>query len=129
MGEGTAGYPWRGAGRLPRTRDCAPGFGRRSGAVGCFARAFRADASWIDEIDWPAAGEHPAQWADEDYGKVWSRRIWLSSGLEVEMSFAPLGWAVVSPLDTGTRRVISDGCRILHDPDGFLERLCVAVRQ
>ena len=29
----------------------------------------------------------------------------------------------------GTRHVMSNGCRILHDPQGMLRRLCSAVRQ
>src|ERR1700737_3160444 len=67
-------------------------------------------------------------WGDEDYGAVWSRRVWLSSGVEVEISFAPVAWASIAPLDAGTRWVISDGCRILHDPAGSLERLYEAVQ-
>lgn len=89
---------------------------------------FRAEESWVGDIDWSAEGTHPATWRDEDYGNVWSRRIWLSSGAELEISFAPLSWADINPLDAGTRRVISGGCRILHDPDRFLERLCREVK-
>ena len=48
-------------------------------------------------------------------------RVLLSSGADVEISFAPVSWASIAPLDAGTRRVITDGCRILHDPAGFLE--------
>jgi ribosomal protein S18 acetylase RimI-like enzyme len=90
---------------------------------------FRADGSWIAAIDWPAAGVKVANWADEDYGAVWSRRVWLSSGTEIEISFAPVAWASIAPLDAGTRRVISDGCRILHDPAGSLGRLYEAVQR
>ena len=39
------------------------------------------------------------------------------------VSFALVAWASIATLDAGTRRVITDGCRILHDPAGFLERL------
>ena len=90
--------------------------------------AFRTDGSWIDAIDWPSAGVKVANWGDEDYGELWSRRVWLSSGAEVEISFAPVAWASIAPLDAGTRRVISDGCRILHDPAGSLGRLYEAVQ-
>jgi predicted nucleotidyltransferase len=91
------------------------------------SEAFRADESWVCDIDW-SVGARPVTWRDEDYGNVWSRRIWLSSGAELEISFAPLSWADVNPLDAGTRRVISDGCRILHDPDRCLDRLCRAIK-
>ena len=84
--------------------------------------AFRADATWVDQIDWQSIGTHPQTWADEDYGVAWSRRIWLDRG-EVELTFAGLSWADVNPVDAGTRQVIAGGCRILHDPDGLLARL------
>ena len=91
--------------------------------------AFRADGSWIEAIDWSGAGVEVAHWADEDYGAVWSRRVRLSSGAEVEISFAPLSWASIAPLDAGTRRVVSDGCRILYDPAGLLGCLHEAVQR
>ena len=90
--------------------------------------AFRADGSWIEAIDWSAAGVKVTNWGDEDYGAVWSRRVWLSSGAEAEIGFAPIAWASIVPLDAGTRRVILDGCRILHDPAGSFEHLYEAVQ-
>ena len=84
---------------------------------------FRTDQSWIRAIDWASVGADHLEWRDEDYGNVWSRRIWLVPRLELEVSFAPLSWASTEPLDKGTRRVISDGCQILYDRDSFLERL------
>jgi putative acetyltransferase len=89
--------------------------------------AIRTEASWVESIDWSAIGAHVVSWRDEDYGILWSRRIWLAAGLEVEFGFAPLCWACPAPPDAGTQRVIWDGCRILHDPDGFFERLVMAV--
>ncbi|MGH7093607.1 MAG: nucleotidyltransferase domain-containing protein [Stellaceae bacterium] len=88
---------------------------------------FRGDSSWVDTIEWSLAGGRVATWSDEDYGVVWSRRVRLASGPEVEISFAPLSWADITPVDIGTRRVVSDGCRVLYDPDGSLDRLCTAV--
>ena len=91
---------------------------------------FRADIGWLRAIDWNALNVRPLKWEDEDYGALWSRRIWLGpNGVEVEIGFASVSWANVNPLDSGTRHVISDGCRILHDPKGMLRRLCSAVRQ
>jgi hypothetical protein len=91
-------------------------------------RGFRADTTWIEQIDWQALDRRPQKWQDEDYGVAWSRRIWLAAGsVQVELTFAPLSWANVDPPDAGTRQVISGGCRILHDPDGLLVRLGAAV--
>jgi uncharacterized protein len=89
---------------------------------------FRADPSWLKSVDWSAVPTRVRRWEDEDYGAVWSRRIWLEPDFELEMSFAPLVWTSVSPLDPGTRRVVADGCHILHDPAGVLDRLCTAVK-
>jgi uncharacterized protein len=90
--------------------------------------AFRADTAWLDAIDWNAVGARPVKWQDEDYGVLWSRRVWLKHGKgEVEFGFAPSSWADVNPLDQGTRRVIADRCRILYDPMKLLSRLCDAV--
>lgn len=87
---------------------------------------FRADTAWMEAIAWAStAGD--LQWRDEDYGVVWSRRILLGSGPELEISFAPLAWAAIAPLDAGARRVVSDGCRVLYDPDLCLERLVQAA--
>lgn len=84
-------------------------------------------AAWLATIDWSRAGVHPTRWVDEEYGVVWCRRIWLKPDFELELGFAPLSWAEVSSVDEGTKRVVSDGCRVLYDPDGLLKRLTLAV--
>jgi len=90
--------------------------------------SFRADTNWVVQIDWHAAGTRPQKWQDEEYGAAWSRRLWLADcRWLVELTFASLTWTNADPLDAGTRRVISDGCRILHDPDGLVARLCKAI--
>ena len=58
---------------------------------------------------------------------MWCRRIWLEPSFELEVAFAPLSWAEVWPIDKGTERVVSDGCRVLYDPDGLFKRLMLAV--
>ena len=89
---------------------------------------FRRDTEWINAIGWEACGASPANWQDEEYGKLWSRRIWLEpSQDELEMGFALPSWADVHPLDLGSRQVVADGCRVLHDPKGLLARLCAAM--
>ncbi len=89
---------------------------------------FRAETSWLDAIGWRGADSRPLKWQDEGYGVLWSRRLWLEQGrFEVEIGFARPAWAEANPLDPGTQRVVADGCRILHDPDRLLARLCAAV--
>jgi Nucleotidyltransferase domain len=81
------------------------------------------DTAWLLSVGWSHAGVQLTKWADEEYGAVWSRRAWFNPECELELTFAPLSWADVSPVDQGTARVVSSGCRILHDPDGLLKRL------
>ena len=91
-------------------------------------RAFRDETAWLDTIGWNAVGARPQKWQDEDYGELWSRRLWLEKNHgEIEFGFASPSWADVNPLNPGTRSVIAGGCRILHDPRKILSRLCAAV--
>ena len=85
------------------------------------------DAAWLTNLAPSRTTMHLTKWADEEYGAVWSRRAWFEPECEVEFSFAPLSWAEASPVDPGTARVVSDGCRILYDPDGLLQRLISAI--
>ena len=86
--------------------------------------AYREDSNWPAELNLPIAG-----WGDETYGLAWSRRLELLGGGTVELTFAPLGWAEVAPVDAGTARVIGDGCQILYDPDGRLARLVAKLKR
>jgi uncharacterized protein len=90
--------------------------------------ALRADTTWVRQIDWHAIDTRPLRWQDEEYGAAWSRRVCLPDRrVLVEFTFASLNWANTDLPDAGTRRVISDGCRILYDPDELLSRLCEAI--
>ena len=85
---------------------------------------FRRHTGWVKAIEWSGCGSSPANWQDEDCGQLWSRRLWLEPSLrELDMGFALPSWADIQPLDPGTRQVIADGCRLLHDPKGLLARL------
>jgi hypothetical protein len=50
-------------------------------------------------------------------------RIARASGLEIEVGVTATAWANLDPVDPGTRRVVTDGMRILHDPAGILAAL------
>jgi uncharacterized protein len=62
------------------------------------------------------------------WGPISERRYVTASGLEVEIGIGTPDWAGVDPVDPGTRRVVSDGARSLHDPTGLLGRLLRACR-
>jgi len=57
------------------------------------------------------------------WGVLTEYRYALADGLELDVGVAPMSWASVDPLDPGTARVVRDGLRILHDPDGLLGAL------
>ncbi len=54
------------------------------------------------------------------------RRLIMPSGLEVEVAVGRPSWAATAPVERGTRRVVNDGMRVLHDPQGLLARLQAA---
>ena len=83
------------------------------------AEGYLADDAWFRQLRPGCRLIRSATW-----GPVQERRYRLTSGLHVEFGFAPLSWARV-PLDAGTRRVLGDGHRILHDPH---DQLAGAVR-
>ena len=60
------------------------------------------------------------------FGPVREQRYRLRSGLLAEIDLAPTAWADV-PLDAGTRRVLGDGHRILHDAHTILARTAAAL--
>jgi predicted nucleotidyltransferase len=57
----------------------------------------------------------------ENYGKLVSVRVWYADGRQVEYGIADESWAAV-PLDEGTRRVITDGMRVLFEREPLLRR-------
>ena len=58
-----------------------------------------------------------------EWGSRTGRRVALPGGLDVDFLVALPDWAAVDPIDAGTRKVASEGMRILHDPDGLLAAL------
>lgn len=80
-----------------------------------------ASDGWFQQLSHRARLVRVARW-----GPVREQRYRLSSGLLVEIDLAPISWADV-PLDGGTRRVLGDGHRILHDPHGTLTQAAGAL--
>jgi predicted nucleotidyltransferase len=85
--------------------------------------------SYVRRVDWLADVGGVRVVRTVDWGGVTERRFVLPSGLEVELDVGPPTWASIDPLDPGTRRVVSDGMRVLHDPDGLLARLLANVHR
>jgi predicted nucleotidyltransferase len=81
-----------------------------------------SDNAWADEL---ALGELIRT---RSWGPVSERRFATASGLEVEINIGSPDWAQTNPVDPGTRRVVTDGARPLHDPDAVLASLIRACR-
>ncbi|KAA5830704.1 nucleotidyltransferase domain-containing protein [Saccharopolyspora hirsuta] len=66
----------------------------------------------------------------EQWGPVAERRLrHAATGLVVELNITTPVWAATDPeVDSGTRRVVGDGIRVLRDPEGLLARLIDVVR-
>jgi predicted nucleotidyltransferase len=82
-----------------------------------------ADDGWICE----ALGRPVTVVRRQAWGAVTERRARLASGLQVEFGLATPAWASTDPVDTGTARVVRDGCVAVVDRDGLLARLTAAV--
>jgi predicted nucleotidyltransferase len=89
---------------------------------------FRQDDKWLNEIQWAVVDAEIDDWKDRDYGVIWSRYVYLDNETEIEFGFGFLSWASVNPVDAGTSRVVSDGCRILYDPEELLSKLITKVK-
>ena len=81
-----------------------------------------ADSAWADAL---AIGELIRT---QSWGPITEQRFATISGLEVEIDIGCPDWASVNPLDPGTRRVVTDGARILHDPTRILATLLRACQ-
>ncbi|PPK98692.1 nucleotidyltransferase-like protein [Kineococcus xinjiangensis] len=75
-----------------------------------------ADGEWFERLRPGSRLIRSAAW-----GPLLERRYRLRSGLQVEVGLVSSSWAQL-PLDPGTRRVLGDGHRVLHDPRGLLAR-------
>lgn len=83
-------------------------------------------SDYIEREDWLSEVGAVRVIQTVDWGAITERRFALASGLEVELGVGSPSWASLDPLDAGTRRVASDGMRVLYDPDGLMSALAAA---
>jgi arginyl-tRNA--protein-N-Asp/Glu arginylyltransferase/predicted nucleotidyltransferase len=63
----------------------------------------------------------------EDFGSGKTLRAFYKNGDVFEFNFVPPSWAETAPVNEAARRFVEDGMKILHDPQGILEKLQKAV--
>jgi uncharacterized protein len=110
--------------------------------VGSHARGMARPDSDIDVIvivDDPVRYLETSAWlecfgqlrsiSNEDWGLLQSRRVHYVDGTEVEFGITVRSWASTDPVDPGTRDVVSDGMRILHDQETLLQSLLTKLQQ
>ena len=106
--------------------------------VGSWARGEASEGSDVDLVllvDQPDAYLNDDTWIGElgasalrtkSWGVLTERRLVLPSGLEIDLGIAAASWAT-APVDAGTRRVVTDGIRVVLDPYGLLANLLAAI--
>lgn len=107
--------------------------------VGSYARGTPTDQSDIDLVMLTTNPDEYIQqdnWVDElhigdpivtkDWGAITERRLRRGDGLEIEVGIGIPEWASLDPIDPGTRKVVTDGLRPLHDPDDLLLHIVTA---
>jgi len=72
----------------------------------------------LEETSWVRQFGSPSSVSSEDWGDVTSVRVRYPD-CEVEFGLAGAAWAS-DPADPGVGRVVRQGIRILHDPEGIL---------
>ncbi len=80
------------------------------------------DRSWVYELGANAQVQEDI----EDYGLVQSIRV-LYGAIEAEFGITEEAWAD-PPIDRETACVICNGLRVLHDPEGRLDRAIILAR-
>ena len=87
---------------------------------------YRTDQSWLRELKLPSPYRVVFNRV-ADYGAAWSCHVLLEPHAKLELTFCEVSWASTSPIDEGTRRVVTDGLRVICDTDGHLSRLISAI--
>jgi hypothetical protein len=87
--------------------------------------ALSRSSAWAGQ----AVGEGATLVRQRDWGPMLTElRLRRASGLEIEIGLADRAWAGTDPVDTGSARVVNDGCIVLYDPHRLLATLVEAAR-
>jgi hypothetical protein len=87
----------------------------------------RSPGDLVEDTSWVACAGMPSAVDIEDWGAIRSVRVHYELGFEVEYGVGSLEWATLSPVEAGTRRVVSGGMLPLYDPDQALAKLEASI--
>jgi uncharacterized protein len=82
---------------------------------------------YLKSTNWLSAFGEIRNAEREDWGLVQSWRVFYLDGTEVEFGITSKEWCSEAEISSGTGRVISDGAKIVFDPNFLLANLIVAV--
>ncbi|HEY3251663.1 MAG TPA: nucleotidyltransferase domain-containing protein [Ignavibacteria bacterium] len=63
----------------------------------------------------------------EEWGLVRTVRAFYRNGFEAEFNFSTEEWAKTNPVDTGTKKVMAGGYKIIIDKTGIISSLIEAI--
>lgn len=78
---------------------------------------------YIKNSDWMNNFGKVEKVKDENWGNVKTKRVFYTNGLEVEYNFDTKTWANL--LNEGTKRVVTDGMKILVDKEHILGAIAI----
>jgi predicted nucleotidyltransferase len=103
--------------------------------IGSYSRNTASEASDVDLIvvvsspnnylkyrQWTSLFGNVVREQTELYGKCTSLRVWYDEGMEVEYGFVDESWAAL-PIDVETRKIISDGMKVMFERKPLLSLL------
>jgi len=84
---------------------------------------------WLETDEWLSGFGTVRTIELEDYGLVQCRRVRYENGIEVEFGITTDEWLNTVPIDEGSRRVMSDGHRILDDKAGLFSTFLAVLKR
>lgn len=86
-------------------------------------KVYLDDNSWINQFGQVKVNGTK----DEDWGLVKTKRVFYENDIEAEFNFSTKEWVETNPVDPGTKKVLTDGNKILVDKDGSLRQLVNSI--
>ena len=93
-----------------------------------FVIVVNSQEKFVNNLEWINKFGKVNKYQIEDYGRVQSIRVFYNQSFEVEFGITEKIWTEI-PVDSGTFRVISDGCNIIIDKTNKMHKLINEVNK